>query len=95
MNTHTNVVQLALVESIKRGEFVRKIKVCDKCNGDGATDRGPCDVCDTHGYTVYLKTYTRGDYDRATKRYSLIDTEDFCREVFVKKGTRLLVGFTY
>lgn len=39
--------------------------------------------------------FTRGDYDQATKRYSLVDTEDHCREVWVKKGTVLFVGFDY
>lgn len=31
----------------------------------------------------------------ATKRYSLEDTEDISREVWVKRGTVLFVGFTY
>jgi hypothetical protein len=39
--------------------------------------------------------FTRGDYDKVTKRYSLVDTEDHCREVWVKKGTMLFVGFDY
>jgi hypothetical protein len=41
------------------------------------------------------KTYIRGEYDRATKRYSLTDTSDHCREIFVKSGTLLFVGFEY
>jgi hypothetical protein len=41
------------------------------------------------------KTYKRGDYDRASKRYSLVDCDDVCREVFVKRGTKLLIGFDY
>lgn len=41
--------------------------------------------------TVYIK----GDYCRATKRYSLIDTEDISREVFVRAGALVYVGFTY
>lgn len=41
------------------------------------------------------KTYIRGDYCRENERYSLQDTEDMCREIFVKKGTLLHVGFTF
>lgn len=41
------------------------------------------------------KTYIRGSYDQSTKRYSLIDSEDTSREIFVKKGTLLFIGFTY
>lgn len=41
------------------------------------------------------KVYQRGTFDRTTKRYSLIDCDDVNRELFVKKGTKLLVGFTY
>lgn len=41
------------------------------------------------------KTFTRGDYDRSTGRYSLVDCDDVNREVFVKRGTMLHVGFTY
>jgi len=39
--------------------------------------------------------FVRGHYDAATKSYSLSDTEDFNREVFVKSGTQLFVGFDY
>lgn len=42
-----------------------------------------------------LKTYKRGEYDRSTKRYSLIDCDDHCREIFVKRGTLLHVDFGF
>lgn len=61
--------QLAVVEAIKVGEFVRR------------KDGGPVLV--------------RGEYDRTTKRYSLSYFDDVNREVFVKKGTKLFVGFSY
>jgi hypothetical protein len=41
------------------------------------------------------KVYRRGGYDAAIKRYALVDTEDINREVYVKKGTELHIGFTY
>ena len=41
------------------------------------------------------KVYIRGDYDREAKRYALRDTEDICREIYVKRGTKLFYGFTY
>lgn len=41
------------------------------------------------------KTYKRGDYDRSTKRYSLEDCDDVNREIYVKAGTMLVIGFTY
>ncbi len=45
--------------------------------------------------SVQETTYVRGDFDRSSKRYSLTDFNDVNREVFVKKGTLLFVGFTY
>lgn len=41
------------------------------------------------------KVYQRGAYDRTTKSYSLIDCDDINREVFVKRGTLVFVGFIY
>lgn len=41
------------------------------------------------------KVYRRGEYDQSTKRYALQDTEDMNREVYVKRDTKLYVGFTY
>ena len=66
--------QVAQVQNIKRGEFVRRL------NADG---------------TAQSKTYQRSYYDADTKRYALDDVDDTSRQVFVRKGTRLLVGFTY
>lgn len=40
-------------------------------------------------------TYVRGIYDAAAKRYSLSDTDDMNRVIYVKRGTLLHVGFTY
>jgi hypothetical protein len=42
-----------------------------------------------------VKTFKRGSYDASAKRYSLVDCDDINREVFVKRGTLLVVGFTY
>lgn len=42
-----------------------------------------------------MKTYKRGDYDRSTKRYALISCDDVSREIYVKAGTMLVIGFTY
>ena len=66
--------QVAQVQNIKRGEFVRRL------NADG---------------TAQSKVYARSYYDADTKRYALDDVDDTSRQVFVRKGTRLLVGFTY
>lgn len=62
--------EVAKVETIKRGEFVRR-------KADA------------------VKTYQRGEYDKSSKTYSLVDCDDMNREVFVKRGTVLFVGFTY
>lgn len=95
MNTNTNHGQLVAVESIKREEFVRKISKCGECGGTGEVFIGCCGECGGDGFKVQARTYKRGEYDKTTKRYSLVDCDDFCREVFVKKGTKLLIGFTY
>lgn len=68
--SHTDTEQMVPVESIKKGEYVRR-----KADAN--------------------KTYVRGSYDPSTKRYSLEDADDMNREVWVKKGTKLFVGFTY
>lgn len=41
------------------------------------------------------KVYTRGSYDRASNRYSLIDTDDISREVWVKGSAVVYLGFEY
>lgn len=41
------------------------------------------------------KVYKRGAYDAYSKRYALEDTEEMNREIWVKRGTVLFVGFTY
>lgn len=42
-----------------------------------------------------IATYVRGAYDATYRRYALEDTADISREIFVKRGTQLAVGFTY
>ena len=66
--------QVAQVQNIKRGEYVKRL------NADG---------------TAQSKTYQRSYYDADSKRYALDDVDDTSRQVFVRKGTKLLVGFTY
>lgn len=66
--------QLAKVEAIRLGEFVRRV------NKDGSPR---------------AKTFVRGEYDKASKTFSLYEYGDTCKEVFVKRGTQLLVGFTF
>ncbi|WP_353239646.1 hypothetical protein [Limnohabitans sp.] len=39
--------------------------------------------------------YRRGDYDRATKTYTLVDTDDISRAIYLKATTLVVVGFTY
>lgn len=83
------VMELKSAKEIKRGEFVRRVKVCRACSGK------KCAECDGTGYTPQSKTYRRGDFDRVSKKYSLTDCDDFNREVFVSGRTILQIGFTY
>jgi hypothetical protein len=39
------------------------------------------------------KTYLRGEYNRELKKYSLTDYNDINAEVFVKKGTVLILDW--
>jgi hypothetical protein len=41
------------------------------------------------------KTYQRGDYDRSSKMYSLIDCDDMNREILVNYTAPAFIGFTY
>ena len=45
--------------------------------------------------TAQSKVYARSYYDAESQRYALDDVDDASRQVFVRKGTKLLVGFTY
>lgn len=39
--------------------------------------------------------YVRGMYDRVSKSYSLVSTKDMNKEIFIKKGKLVFVGFEY
>jgi hypothetical protein len=39
--------------------------------------------------------YIRGDYCPIAKAYSLTDTEDINREIFIKGDKPVFIGFTY
>ena len=41
------------------------------------------------------KTYVRGHYVRELRAFSCSDTEDWNREIFIKAGALVQVGFTY
>ena len=41
------------------------------------------------------KVYIKGSYDRTAKKYSLTDTTDHCREIFLSGETVVYIGFTY
>lgn len=41
------------------------------------------------------KVYIKGDYDHASKTFSLIDADDMNREIFLKGSTVVHIGFTY
>jgi hypothetical protein len=39
--------------------------------------------------------YIRGAYDRATRSFSCVDANDMNREIFIKTGKTVFIGFTY
>jgi hypothetical protein len=39
--------------------------------------------------------YIKGDYDRMTKSFELVDVEDINRVVYIKASKPVYVGFTY
>lgn len=41
------------------------------------------------------KTYIRGTYVKALRAFSCIDTDDANREIFIKAGALVQVGFTF
>lgn len=94
--------QVAKIEDVKRGEYVRRVRPCTTCKAKpvaGAT----CPSCDGIGYTQLSdRTYIRGEYERPDPAYgfkggySLTDFEDVNRAVpTLKKGTLVLVGFSF
>ena len=92
---NSSALAVVPVAEVKAGTYVRKIRICDACNGDGATDNGPCNKCETRGYNPLQHVYIRGEYCRSRKRFTLTDTDDINREITVKRDTRVLIGFTY
>ena len=41
------------------------------------------------------QVYIKGDYDRATKRYSCIAYDDINKEIFIKANKKVFYGFTF
>ena len=41
------------------------------------------------------KTYTRGDYDRASRTYALDDCDDISRAVYLQGAALVWVGFEF
>jgi len=41
------------------------------------------------------KVYKRGHFDRASKRYSCLDTNDHCREIFLSGKTQVHIEFEF
>lgn len=39
--------------------------------------------------------WIRGEYDRSSKKYSVIHTDDMCKERFIKGDKIVLIGFDY
>jgi hypothetical protein len=39
--------------------------------------------------------YIKGDYDRTTKSFELVDVEDINRVIYIKANKPVYVGFTY
>lgn len=94
--SHSDTLQLVPIEKVKKGEFVRKVRRCTGCRALG------CSECSDLGYVAMDATYKRDEYLRPDHAfnfaggYSLTDCEDVNRTVrCLKKGTLVLVGFTY
>lgn len=72
-------------------------------NEDGAflNDFTPCMLKDVKlGEFITRKpstrtVYTRGEYDRASKRYAIDDYSDHGRQLFLRGDTVVYVGFIY
>ena len=41
------------------------------------------------------KVYIRGDYDRATKKFSATDFDDCCHEIFIRADKPVFVDFEF
>jgi hypothetical protein len=94
-----NPIPLGLrrVEDIPIGEFVKKVTPCGCYGGRVLTDSksDPCKRCNGVGYFEQSKIYKRAHFAFNEKKYCLDDVDDISRQVTVKRGTLLLVGFTY
>ncbi len=70
-------------------------------DGDFINDFTPCLLKDVKlGEFITRKpstktVFTRGEYDRPSKRYALNDYNDHYRQVFLRGDTVVYVGFTY
>jgi hypothetical protein len=96
MSRTANTAPLSVVpvQSVVKGEFVRLVKPCGCAAPVFAGFTCPC--CLGTGYVPSnSKTYVRADYCRFTKKFALDDHGDINNQRLVKRGTLVLIGFTY
>lgn len=74
MKEQTIEIQTAKIETLKNGEYFRRLKK----NGNEMN-----------------KEYRKEAFCRINKGYVGSDQDDISREIYLKKGTLVSIGFTY
>lgn len=106
MKPNTCELGLYQLKSLPRGEYVRRVDLCEECKGEGkyrvfgAQYNGEtCEHCEGKGYTkAHDKVYIRGEYERgglAAGKYELIDFNDASRQLMRPGKELVLAGFTF
>ena len=93
----------------KRGDIEEALEIIDRLYGGGSVARMNDDPIHETWHRIkdlprgtFLrkqqfskKTFIRGEYDRASKSYSVINAEDINDEYFIRSTTKVWAGFVY
>jgi hypothetical protein len=96
--TKANTAPLGLypLKSLPKGEYVRRVDLCEECNGG---DNAYCRFCGGKGYTKeYKTTWIKGEYCRGFGKhgtYELMDFDDINHCQYRSGSVLVLAGFTF
>jgi DnaJ-class molecular chaperone with C-terminal Zn finger domain len=93
------------LKDLPRGEYVRRVDLCEACHGEGEV-RGecsgamvPCGTCVGKGYIrEYKTTWIKGEYNRSfpnAGKFELTRFDDVSTTCYRSGSVLVLAGFTF
>lgn len=96
---NTAPLGLYLLRDLPKGEYVRRVDVCNQCNATGQYGFNTCGQCEGKGYTKeYKTTWIKGAYCRGFGKhgsYELMDFDDINHCQYRSGSVLVLAGFTF